>query len=93
VLLLPVLVLFYAKTRARVLWWIYGLLAAPTLFVLYDVPGDSPEISWTAFQHVLNHGFKVVPLVWLFLWVGIGFYRRHLKRVEFTMDDGLVAAL
>ena len=93
VLLLPVLVLFYAKTRARVLWVIYGLLAAPTLFVLYDVPGDSPEASWTAFEHVLNHSFKIVPLVWLFVWVGLGCYRRHLKRAESTMDGGLIAAL
>lgn len=93
VLLLPVVVLLYAKTRARVLWWIYGLLAAPTLFVLYDAPGPSPEASWSTFEHVLNHSFKVVPLVWLFVWVGLGCYRRHLKRAESTMDGGLIAAL
>jgi hypothetical protein len=93
VLLLPALVLLMAKTRARVLWVIYGLLAAPTLFVLYDVPGPSPEVSWSAFEHVLNHGFKVVPLVWLFVWVAAGCYRRHLKRAEPTADGGLIAAL
>ena len=93
VLLVPVIVLLYAKTRARVLWVIYALLAAPTLFVLYDVPGEIPEASWTAFEHVLNHSFKVVPLVWLFFWVAAGYYRRHLKRVETTMDDGLAVAL
>jgi hypothetical protein len=93
VLLLPILVLFYARTRARVLWWIYGLLAAPTLFVLYDVAGDFPEDSWTAFEHVLNHAFKVVPLVWLFLWVAVGCYRGHLKRAESRVDDGLLAAI
>lgn len=93
VLLLPVLVLLYAKTRARVLWVVYGLLAAPTLFVLYDVPGDSPEASWSAFEHVLNHSFKVVPLVWLFFWIALGYYRRHVRRAETTMDGGLVAAL
>lgn len=93
VLLLPVLVLLYAKVRARVLWWIYGLLAAPTLFVLYDVPGPSPEASWSTLEHVANHSFKVVPLVWLFLWVGLGLYRRHRKRAEATIEGGLVAAL
>jgi hypothetical protein len=93
VLLMPVLVLLYAKVRARVLWVIYALLAAPTLFVLYDVPGQSPEVSWSAFEHVVNHSFKVVPLVWLFTWVAIGCYRRHLKRAESNVDGGLVAAL
>jgi hypothetical protein len=93
VLLLPALVLLFAKTRARVLWVIYALLAAPTLFVLYDVPGESPEASWSALEHVLNHGFKVVPLVWLFVWVALGCYRRHLRRAEPSMDGGLIAAL
>jgi len=65
-------VLFYARTRARVLWAIYALVAAPTLFVLYDVPGESPEASWTALEHIANHAFKVVPLVWLFVWTALG---------------------
>jgi hypothetical protein len=76
VLLVPLLVLFYARTRARTLWIIYALAAMPTAFVLYDVAGDNPESSWTAFQHVLNHGFKVVPLVWLFVWTALGRSRK-----------------
>jgi alpha-1,2-mannosyltransferase len=83
VLLMPLFVLLYAKTRARVLWWIYALAAAPTLFVLYDVPGArSPEVQWTTLEHIANHAFKIVPLVWLFVWVAWGFYRRHVTRVE-----------
>lgn len=76
VLLLPLFVLFYARTRARTLWVIYALAAMPTAFVLYDVAGENPEASWTAFQHILNHGFKVVPLVWLFVWTALGRSRR-----------------
>ncbi len=93
VLLLPLFVLLYARTRARVLWVIYAIAAAPTLFVLYDVPGRNPQASWTAFEHVLNHGFKLVALVWLFVWVAAGYLRRHTKGNEKLMDTGLELAL
>ncbi len=93
VLLQPLFVLFYAKTRARVLWVIFALAAAPTLFVLYDVPMDDPEIYWSAFEHILNHTFKVVPLVWLFVWVAAGYYRRHARRMESVPDNGLAITL
>jgi len=93
VLLLPVFVLLYAKTRARVLWIIYALAAAPTLFVFYDLPVESPQAQWTAFEHVLNHGVKIVPLVWLFVWVGAGYFRRHVKLAESRMEAGLDLAL
>ncbi len=93
VLLLPLFVLYYAKTRARVLWVIYALAAAPTLFILYDVPGDNPEARWTAFQHVLNHSFKVVPLVWLFVWVAAGYLRNHARRMEGVPRTGLSVTL
>lgn len=83
VLLMPIFVLLYMRTRARVLWWIYALVALPTLFVFYDVPGaKSPEAHWSAAEHILNHGLKVVPLIWLFLWVAWGFYRRHVTKAE-----------
>jgi hypothetical protein len=72
VLLLPFLVLYLARTRSRTLWFIYALAAMPTAFALYDVPGDNPEASWGAFAHILNHAFKVVPLVWLFVWTALG---------------------
>ena len=72
VLLLPFLVLYYARTRSRTLWVVYALAALPTAFVLYDVPGDNPEASWGAFPNILNHAFKVVPLVWLFVWTALG---------------------
>ncbi len=93
VLLMPILVLLYAKTRARVLWVMYAVLAAPTFFVMYDVPGASPEAHWSTFEHVLNHTVKVVPVVWLFVWVAGGYYRRHTKRMEAVSDDGLAVAL
>ncbi len=84
VLLLPLFVLLYAGTRARVLWYIYALAASPTLFVLYDVPARSPEVHWSALEHIVNHAFKVVPLVWLFMWVAAGCFRRHLNRAAGT---------
>lgn len=96
VLLIPVLVLLYARTRARVLWWIYALAAAPTLFVLFDVPGSAETEAWevwSAFEHVLNHACKLIPLVWLFVWVAAGYLRRHTKLMESRMDDGLDLAL
>jgi len=83
VLLLPFFVLFYARTRARTLWFIYTLAALPTAFVLYDVAGENPEASWSAFQHILNHGFKVVPLVWLFVWTALG---RSREPVAHTLE-------
>lgn len=89
VLLMPVLVLFYAKSRARLLWVIYTLLAMPTLFVLYDLPLARPQEHWTAAEQILNHGFKVVPLVWLFIWTARGGLRRHSKRLEGMTDNGL----
>lgn len=72
VLLLPFFVLFYERTRARTLWSVYALAALPTAFVLYDVAGENPEASWTTLQHILNHGVKVVPLVWFFAWTALG---------------------
>ncbi len=94
VLLMPVFVLLYMKTRARVLWWIYALAALPTLFVFYDVPtARSPEVHWSAFEHILNHGIKVVPLVWLFVWVAWGFYRRHVTRAERGSTNDLAVIL
>lgn len=92
VLLVPVFVLLYARTRARVLWLIFALAAAPTLFVLYDVPGaalSEPWEAWSAFEHVLNHGFKLIPVVWLFVWVAAGYLRRHSKLAESRMDTGV----
>lgn len=94
VLLMPLFVLLYAKTRARVLWWIYALAAAPTFFILYDVPAaKSPEVHWTALEHIANHAFKVVPLVWLFVWVAWGFYRRHVARTEQGAASDLAVVL
>lgn len=89
VLLLPIFVLLYARTRARVLWGIYALAAAPTLFVFYDVPVEQPQGVWNAFEHTLNHGFKLIPVVWLFVWVAAGFMRRHTKRLESDVEAGL----
>ncbi|MCK4510240.1 hypothetical protein KAW64_00790, partial [bacterium] len=63
-----------------------------TLFVLYDVPGSHPAEAWrawSAFEHVLNHGLKLIPLVWLFVWVAAGYLRRHTKLMESRTDTGL----
>ena len=96
VLLIPVFVLLYARTRARVLWFMYALAAAPTLFVFYDVPGATPQEPWevwSAFEHLLNHGFKLIPLVWFFVWVAAGYLRRHTKLMESRMDSGMEVVL
>jgi hypothetical protein len=92
VLLMPVFVLLYARTRARVLWFIYALAAAPTLFVFYDVPGADPTeawVAWSSFEHVVHHAFKLIPLTWLFVWVAAGYLRRHAKLAESRMDTGV----
>jgi len=88
VILIPLFVLLYARTRAPVLWVMYALLAAPTLFVLYDVPFDSPQAYWTVSQHVLNHAYKIAPVVWLFVWVA-GCMRRHAAARDALGDRSL----
>jgi hypothetical protein len=93
VLLLPLFVLFYAKTRARVLWGIYALTAAPTLFVFLDIPGGNLIVDWSAFVLILNHVFKVIPLVWLFVWVARGHLRQHARRMEKIPESGLAVTL
>ena len=89
VLMMPVLVLLYARTRAGVLWVIYGILAAPTFFVFYDAPGQSPGAHWTTFELILNHGLKVAPVVWLFVGVAAGFMRRRAHRLSESANDAL----
>ncbi len=89
VLMIPVLVLLFARTRARVVAVVFALLAIPTPFVFYDVPGPDPQVHWTAFEHVLNHSFKIAPVVALFIWVAAGYARRHARRVEARPDTGL----
>jgi len=93
VILMPVFVLLYARTRARVLWVIYTLLAAPTFFALYDVPHDRPEAYWTTFQHVFHHAYMIAPVVWLFVWVAAGYMRRHSRSIEARADDALAVTL
>ena len=75
---------------ACVSWVTHGFLDS---FVFYDLPVESPQAQWTAFEHVLNHGVKIVPLVWLFVWVGAGYFRRHVKLAESRMEAGLDLAL
>lgn len=93
VLMMPILVLLYARTRARAVWIVFALLAVPTPFVFYDVPGPDPQVHWNAFEHVLNHSFKIVPLVCLFIWVAVGAARRHARRVDNRPDTGLAVTL
>ena len=72
-----------------VLWVIYTLLAVPTLFVFYDEAGRAPATHWTAFEHILNHGFKIAPVLWLFIWVAAGYMRRHTDRMDAAADRAL----
>lgn len=89
VILIPVMVLLYARTRARVLWIIYALLAAPTFFVFYDVPGVDPAAHWTVFEHVFNHAYKIAPAVWLFVWLALGHLRHHSRIADARADAPL----
>ena len=93
VLMIPVLVLLYARTRARFVALVFVLLALPTPFVFYDVPGPNPQAHWTTFEHVLNHSFKIVPLVALFVWVALGYAARHARKIEERSDSGLAITL
>lgn len=89
VILMPLLVLLYARTRAGILWVMYVLLAAPTFFILYDVPGTDPEAHWTVFQHVFNHAWKIAPVVWLFVWLAAGRFRRRSRQTDERADGSL----
>ena len=92
VLLLPLFVLLYARTRARVLWVIYALAAAPTLFILYDVPGADAHrtvAAWTAFEHVLNHALQDRAGRLALRLGGAGYLRKHAKLAESRMDTGV----
>ncbi len=89
VILMPIFVLLYARTRSKTLWVIYALLAAPTFFVLYDFPGIAPEAHWTTFQHIFNHAWKIAPVVWLFVWVAAGRFRRSAKIADERADGAL----
>jgi hypothetical protein len=89
VLMIPVLVLLYARTRARFVAVVFTLLAIPTAFVFYDVPGQNLLLHWSTFEHVLNHSFKILPVVALFVWVALGAARRHARLVEARPDTGL----
>jgi hypothetical protein len=73
-LLLPFLVLSILRAPSRITTWVVVLLALPSPFVFYDVPGIgfnidpqplfSPEVS------LLHHSWRVLPLLALYLhWV------------------------
>jgi hypothetical protein len=70
VMLLPILVAYYLQTSSKFILVIFILLAIPTPFFLYDVPGsDNPQAYWSAPLSLLHHSFKAVPTLLLYLWI------------------------
>jgi len=70
VALIPVMVLLYIATHNRFVLLSYLWLAIPTPVYFYDIPtAANPDLIWPVSTQIIHHGFKVVPLVLLFLWI------------------------
>ena len=67
VMLLPVLAVEYLRNDRRVVTLLWAILAAPTLFFLFDVslgPGYTEvQFYWTGATSALYHASKVLPLL------------------------------
>jgi hypothetical protein len=73
VMLLPLFVGFYLRTRSKFLLVLFVLLAVPTPFFLYDVPGsEHPQAYWSTPLSIMHHSFKAVPTLLFYLWVARG---------------------
>lgn len=70
VMLIPLFVGFYLKTRSKYLLVLFVLLAIPTPFFIFDVPGSNdPQALWTTPQSLLQHSIKAIPTFLFYLWV------------------------
>ena len=70
VMLLPILIAYYLQTKSKFILVIFILLAVPTPFFLYDVPGsDNPQAYWSAPLSLMHHSFKAIPTFLLYLWI------------------------
>jgi len=70
VMLLPIFIAYYMKTGSRFILFLFVLVAMPTPFVLYDIPGvDDPQAYWSAPLSLLHHSFKSIPTMAFFVWV------------------------
>jgi len=79
VMLLPIFVAYYLKTGSRFVLLVFILIALPTPFVLYDVPGvENPQVYWSTPLSILHHSFKAIPTLALFIWVAA----REFKSLE-----------
>jgi hypothetical protein len=98
VALMPVMVLLYIVTYNRFILLSYLWLAIPTPSVFYDVPtAQNTDLIWPVYIQIVHHGFKVAPLVLLFLWVVGGNVGRAKaiahkpkakpREFEFTVDS------
>jgi hypothetical protein len=98
VALMPVMVLLYIATQNRFVLLSYLWLAIPTPAVFYDIPSEAnPDLVWPIYIQIVHHGFKVAPLVLLFLWVvggNVGRSQESLSRpkpvkrnFQFTVDS------
>lgn len=70
VMLIPLFIGFYLKTRSNYLLVLFFLLAVPTPFYLFDIPGSTnPQELWTTPQSLLQHSFKALPTFLFYVWV------------------------
>lgn len=76
VMLLPIFVGFYLRTRSKYLLVLFILLAAPTPFFIYDIAGtDNPQFFWSTPLSLFHHSLKAVPTLLLYIWI----VRRELR--------------
>lgn len=70
VMLIPLFIAYYLRTRSKILLVLFVLLAMPTPFCLYDVPtSDNPQTFWSAPLCIVHHSFKALPTFLFYLWV------------------------
>jgi hypothetical protein len=70
VMLIPLFVGYYLKTRSKYLLVLFILIAVPTPFLIFDVPGsNNPQALWSTPQSLLQHSIKAIPTLLFYLWV------------------------
>ncbi len=70
VMLIPLFVAHYLRTRSKIVLVLFVLCAVPTPFYLYDIPASSnPQEFWSTPLTILHHSFKAVPTFLFYLWI------------------------
>jgi hypothetical protein len=77
VMLIPLFIAYYLRTRSKIVLVLFVLCAVPTPFFLYDIPAsDDPQEFWSTSLTILHHSFKAVPTFLFYLWVADGELRK-----------------